>query len=383
MRLRLQELQRVVDRTLAEEKAVDALRQEVSRVLGPSVLTNVKLDQLAEGANDRISVLERTGRESQINFKPAVMLKFADSASVEARVLAARTLPERYVARMRGDKSAAVRHAVARRLPASLVKEMLKRTPNDDALRVIFHDKKLTEAGLATPDKKDEPFDMYGEEPLGDTVKQDGAATDEGLSDAWYETTAHKFIQDYGGNIEGQWEEPVVHRFCASSKATSGVEIDEKKLYKEIMKQLKEKDDRTLERYALKEIAQSLREGLEPELPQLFSEAVDPLETLLHSDVSAAEYVKQANKLFNVRESVMPKSLRKFRVTEGLSGDIKIPCLARVPGNGNVSRLAERALDLYVKNWNMLQAMNGEPVRINWSTNPTKAGMISFNAELR
>jgi len=114
-------------------------------------------------------------------------------------------------------------------------------------------------------EKKDEKeFDTYGEKLHG-TVKQRPSPE---LSDQWYETRAKKFIQDYGTNIEDSWEETTAHRYCASLKASFGVEVDEKKLVDEIKKQLEERQDRFLEisPVSLKEIAQRLRiESLDEE----------------------------------------------------------------------------------------------------------------------
>lgn len=383
MRLKLGTLQKVVNATLIENKATDSLREEVSRVLGPSVVTNVKLDRLAEEANYRIDVLDRTGRsEIYSNFRPEVMVKFMNSSSVEARKLAAKVLPESYLYKMSSDPALDVRHVVARRLPVELVREMLKKTPYDDELRFIIKEKKST-TGIKTPEKKPMAHDpVDGKERLGKTVKQDPGID---LSDSWYNTLASKFIKDYGGNMEGQWQAPLAYRYCSSVKASTGVEIDEKKLLDAITKQLEEKDDRTLERFSLKEVAQNLLSEVSEEdleLP-LIDESVDnPVEALLHANCSSSEYVERANELFNIKESIMPRSLRKYRLSEGIRGDLLVPCVGRVPGK-YVDSIDESALDLYVEHWNSIQSSNGELVRIEWSHNPATQNGVSFNVELK
>lgn len=383
MRLKLGTLQKVVNATLIENKATDSLREEVSRVLGPSVVTNVKLDRLAEEANYRIDVLDRTGRsEIYSNFRPEVMVKFMNSSSVEARKLAAKVLPESYLYKMSNDPSLAVRHIIARRWPIELVKEMLKKTPYDDELRFIIKEKKST-TGIKTPEKKPMAHDpVDGKERLGKLAKQDPGID---LSDTWYNTLASKFIKDYGGNMEGQWQAPLAYRYCSSVKASTGVEIDEKKLLDAITKQLEEKDDRTLERFSLKEVAQNLLSEVSEEdleLP-LIDESVDnPVEALLHANCSSSEYVERANELFNIKESIMPRSLRKYRLSEGIRGDLLVPCVGRVPGK-YVDSIDESALDLYVEHWNSIQSSNGEPVRIEWSHNPATQNGVSFNVELK
>jgi hypothetical protein len=374
MRLKLRELQKVVNQTLMEERTVDALRKEVSRVLGPSIFTDVKLEALAESVNDRIDVLERTGRGSQVNFKPALLLKFADNQNAEVRRMVARVIPEQFLSKFRSDRDPAVRHAAARRLPLQVIKEMMKRTPNDDELRQIYREKMIVESGIPTPLVLDEPFDMYGKK-LGDAVKQPAGPE---LSDQWYSMTAHKAISDYNHNIEGQWDEHWAHRFCASIKATSGVEVDGKKLWNEIQKQLKDRDDRTLERYSLKEVARRLRESFDD-----VQETVDPVESLASSNLSGSEFLREAARVFSIRESTMPRALHKYRFVEGKTFELKIPCTGKIPGRRNITSLDERVLDTYVKRWNDAQTQAGEPVRIDWAPNPNAMGSISFNVELK
>ena len=379
MRLKLGQLQKIVDNTIAEEKSTDDLREEISRVLGPSVVTNVKLDQLAEGANYRIGVLERTGRENHFKFNDKVMLKFLNSKCTEARLLTARTLSENIVCKMVNDSDMSVRHIVARRSPVSVIKEMIKRSPNDDELRVIYREKRLEEAGgIPTPKSSPMASDVtLKAKRLGDTVKQQNVPE---ISKQWYETAAYNFIKDYGNNIEGQWQAPLVHRYCSSLRVTSKVNVDEKKLLAAIEKQLKQKDDDALKKYSLKETINYLNNDVE-ELP-VFVEAVNPVKDLLQTTLSPTEYVKQAMTVFNIRESIMPASLRKYRISEGHNGVIMIPCNGSSPSS-RVSVLDERALDKFVKNWNSIQEMAGEPICIDWTHNPTSLNGISFNVELK
>lgn len=377
MRLKLRELQQIVNQTLSEEKAVDVLREEISRVLGPSVLTNVRLEELAEGANDRIDVMERTGKAGRLDFKPSVLLKFANSTNTEVRRLVARLLPENFLSRFKDDRDPSVRHAAAKRLPLNIVKEMFRRHPGDDELKTIFR-QRLNEAGLPQPKPQDPHLHMY-DRKLGDSVKQSQGPE---LSDQWYSSLAHKAILDYNHNMEGKWDEAWAQRYCASMKATSGVDVDPLRLWEEIQAQLKDRDDRTLERYGLKEVARRLREGISEEI-EAYTESKDPVQDLLESNLSQVDYVRKAKSVFSIRESSMPPSLKKYRMSEGLGGEIMIPCTGRAPGNRALTHRDERALDAYVKSWNGQQAMRGEPIRINWSPSPTSLGAISFNVELK
>jgi hypothetical protein len=360
------ELKKVLKQTLAEEKAVEMLREEITHNLGPIVVTDVKLERLAENVNDRIDVLEHTGRGSNLNFRPSTVLRFAEHKNPEVRRLAARLLPERFAEKFVLDKDPAVRHAAARKAPIHLVKEMLRRNPSDDELHLIYRGRTLKESAKEK---------SVGERLKG-AVKSPAAPE---LSDFAYKNLAKTAIRDYNSNIEGQWDEPWVARYCASMKATSGVQYDPKKLWEEIQSQLKDKDDRTLERYSLKEVASRLVESCDSH----FYEEVDPLSNLLEANLSAHEYVNVANALFKIRESIMPAGLRKYRVSEGKISDIMVPCTGKLPPGTTMNSRIEKAIDLYTNNWNDIQARRGEPVKINWTPNTMSIGSFSFNVELK
>lgn len=386
MRLRLQELQKVVKRTIDEEKAADALKAEVARVLGPSVIIEGKIEQVAEAANERIAVLERTGRASRLDFKPSVVVPFSSHRNAEVRKLAARVLPEKFIGKLATDNNSGVRAIVAARLPLPAVREMMKRFPTDDQLRTTFRNRRLEEAGLPKPETQDEPFDMYGEERLGDATKTPPGPE---LSEQWYKDQASKFMQDYGRNIEYAWEERAVSRFASSVKATSLVEIDEAKLLKAIKEAIKEKEDLALERDALKETlawlkGQEKRELLnETAAMPVISEETDPVRELLESNASPSEYIDAANKLFNIRESQLPAAIKKYRLGEENNRRETVPMVGRLPHSRGFRAVDERALDLYTKHWNERQQLRGEPLKLEWNCHPDEAGKIGFQTILR
>lgn len=387
MRLRLEELQRVVKRAVDEERAAEALRTEVNRVLGPAVIAEGRVEVVAEMANDRIDVLERTGRASRLSFKPSVMVRWLDHTSPEVRKFAARVVPEKFLARMTGDKDNAVRATVARRLSVGAVSEMLKKFPRDDELRVIYRQKKLAEAGIKQP--AEEPL---GHDPVedaerqGDAVKQDEGAE---LSEQWYRDRALKFMMDYGGNIEDSWEEVTARRYCASLKATSGIELDEAKLLKAIKQLIKEREDRALERSALKETLAWLKGQEERELltetaaMPVISEETDPVRELVEGNLTPSTFIDEANRLFRVQESMLPAGIRKHRLGERSARVTHVPVIARLPHGQSFRAIDERALDLYCKHWNDRQQLQGEPLKLEWSNHPGEVGKVSFNVILR
>ena len=385
MRLRLEELQRVVKRAVDEERATESLRTEVNRVLGSAVITEGRAEQVAEAANERIDVLERTGRASRLTFKSSVMVRWLDHTDPGVRKFAARVVPEKFLAKMVNDRSHAVRATVARRVPIGAVSEMLKKFPSDDQVRLIYKQRKLAEAGLPKPKIDDEPFDMYGEERLGDAVKQDEG--DE-LIELWYRDRAFKFMQDYGGNIEDTWEEVTAHRYAASLKATSGVEIDEAKLLKAIKELIEEREKRAMDRSSLKETLAYLKRQERLELinesiiPTLNFD-VDPVLKLVEGNLTPATFIDEANSLFSVKESTIPPGIRKHRLGVRNAKQTTVPVVGRLPHALGFRAVDERALDAYCTHWNDRQQLQGEPLRLEWVVHPDEVGKIGFTVLLR
>lgn len=386
MQLKLRTLQRIVKSAFSEEKAVDALRLEVKRVLGPIMDTDVQLENLAEAINDRVNVLTRTGRSNHLGFKPSSVVPFMESSNHEVRVMAANLLPSRFLDKMKNDPHSAVRAVVASRLDMPVVREMMRRFPKDDTIRNIYRqrNKILKEEGIPKPKIVDEPFDMYGEERLGDAVKQSPGPE---LSDDWYESTAFKLLQDYDNNIERAWEERAVNNYVRAAKTTSRLEVDGEKLLKHVKDMLEDKDDRALERDELSEsrifdeMSSIINEGID-ESTATFDESVDPVRVLIESGLSSTDYIDQLNKLFNIRESSLPSGIRKVRNgVNALVGEQKVPVKARLPHNNAPRALDEQALDLYVKHWTKRQKFEAEPMKLLWSQHPNSVNEISFNVK--
>lgn len=384
MRLNTKLLQRIVKQAVNEHKELEALRKEVIRVMGPIMDTNIQLVALAESVNDRVAVLDRTGRSSHLNFQPATLLPFVNHGSPEVRKMSANLLPQRFLTHLKFDHDSAVRAAVARRTDMQSVKEMMRRFPHDDELKTIFRRKKkqLNEAGLPDPKVNDEEFDIHGDAPLGDAVKQGDAP---GLSDGWYDLTAFKICQQYDNNMELNWEEQTVNNLVKHTKATSGVEIDKDKLLKKVLDMIKDREDRALERDALKELAASLRSDDELlEESASYDETPDPVEALVGSRLSPGDYVQEANKLFQVREYQLPQAIKKFRIGEHALVKVQmVPTKAKLPHASGPRAIDEQALDLYVRHWNSHQALSGEPLQLEWSGHPESANAISFNVTLK
>lgn len=385
MRLRLNELQNVVKQAIDEERAVESLRNEIKRVLGPAVITDGGIAQIAEAANERIDVLERTGRSSRLDFKPSITVRFLNHTDPGVRKFAVRVAPEKFLSRLVNDKNHAVRSAMAQRSSAAVVREMVKRFPKDDALRVIYKQKRLVEAGVAQPKVQDEPFDMYGEDKLGDSVKQDCGVE---LSEQWYRTQAMKLMQDYGRFIEDSWEERAAHQYASNMKATSGVEIDEVKLLKAIKTLIEEREDRQMDRSALKETlswlkTQAEREILSETAMPVIGLDVDPVRELVEGNNPSSTFIDASNELFNVRHSTLPPGIRKHRLGERNAKSETFPVVGYLPHNEGFRAIDEKALDMYCEAWNTRQSLQGEPLKIEWSNHPDQVGKVCFTVVLK
>jgi len=203
MSLGLKQLQRVVKDALREEKSMRLFVEELRRNLGPGIMVSNKLKEIASAANEQLDIMEASGHRFDRNsFKVSIVLEAASSEYSQVRKLAARLLPPRLGSKLVFDPASSVRCAAAKIAPTSLVKEAVRRYPKDDQLITIAKGKMLKEAGLPTPVVADEEFDMYGDKRLGDAVKHVSQFEGEDFPDSWYERTAQKLCQQYGGNLE-------------------------------------------------------------------------------------------------------------------------------------------------------------------------------------
>lgn len=384
MQLKLKELQTVAKATIKEERSLNNLRDEMFRVLGPAVMMPGSHAYLATQFNERLDLLESTGRAPrQGSFKNSVLLEIANSKIPDVRKLAARLLPERYVHKYLSDPSSAVRCAAARRLPLSVLKEAIRRDPSDHNLISIAKQKRLQEAGLPAPKPVTEPFDMHGEEPLGDAVK---GHQEEKFSDEWYMRMAHKLCAEYGTNLEGNWEEILATRIAASYKATSHVIIDREKLLKAIYDCIKEREDVILGEGSLSMLARRLRKEAhldEAIMPILEENIVDPVTELVESFMSSQAYIEKAEMLFGIKKSSIPASIKKHRLGESNMKETGVPVLGKLPAGETFNPKVETALDKYIDSWNSQQKLSGEPYRLSWSPHPAALNMVGFNLELK
>jgi|GEM_PF-2374267 len=386
MQLKLEALQRVVKQTLKEEKGNVALRDALFKLFGPAVAVSSSIERIAEAANEQLDVYEATGRMPRFDDSELRLLLPATRSKIaEVRKIAARILPEGVIVRLVSDPSSSVRCAAAKRLPHKVVLEGVRRYPGDDQLRTISRAKRISEAGLPNPKPETEPFDLYGEEPMGDAAK---TRKDLELTDGWYERLASKLCKEYGANLEGQWEEILASNVASSTYATTGVKIDRDRLLKCIYDCLEEREKKVLDEGSLSSIIGRLRkeaileESLAAPAMPIIEEKNDPLDALLEAEISSSQYVELAEQIFRIRKSTVPAGIKKYRIGEGKLVETMIPVKGTIP-QGTTTVKMERALDSYVKHWNGQQDMRGEPYRLSWNPRFDDVNLVGFSLELK
>lgn len=384
MRLTLEQLQKIVQKTMDDEKSSMDLRREIAKALGPVVIIEGKIEDVVAAANDRLDVLERTGRIDCIDFAGDVAVSYLKHPNTEIRKFAARVVPSKHLAALVNEMSSVVRSAAVTRMPLKEAKQMMKRFSSDDQLRTAYN-RRIAESGVATPEQG-EHLNIHADDRLGDVGKQQPGPE---LSDQWYKDKAHKLYQDYGGNIENSWEELAVRRYCSSTKATSGVDIDASKLLKAVKDVIEAREDMALERDALKETLDwldslSSRETLNESADiHMFDESVDPVQELLQRNLTSEEFVTESIKLFNIKHATLPKGIRKHCLGEGNSSLTNVPVIATLPHDGGFRAIDERALDKFCEAWNTRQAFAGEPLKVSWDTHQVDANKAGFSITLK
>lgn len=333
MKLRLKHLQGIAQKAISDEHVLNSLRSNVIANFGNVVVESASYDQVVAAANEAIDMLEATGfgdRDLVEQFDSDVLVSLAKSNDSAARRLYARVAPISRLNEVVNDKSASVRYAVARRIDIDSLTTMVERFDRDDQLNVIFRER-LNEAGKK-PKKSKKP--------------NSGAAEPVELSDAWYRTQAKLFVADYGRQLDDTWEETSVVTFCNGVKATSGVDIDPKRLLDAVIDELEAKRERTLKRNELKESVSFAPTAVVRRQP------VDPVKTLLTIDENKrTQYISAAIGVYSIKES--NRSGRPL--IEG-----KLP-------TSRLRESDERALSRFCEAWSIRAQTAGRNASMGWA----------------
>lgn len=347
MQLRLSHLRSEAAQAVERSRAATALRAELRRTLGSSVPACCSLNQLVEAAHDRLDKLDPG---IDLGVRASVVLRFVDDGSREVRRLVARLLPGRLTERFSNDPDPSVRRAAITRRRA------------------------LREAAL---DAAAAPTTRL----TGDVIKQHEGPE---FSDGYYRSLAERLMQDFGRRMEFGWEANAVRRLASSTRATTGVELDEERLLEALDELRDEREEAALGRAdrPLREAAAFFRRRAVAETPvmPIVEESHDPVATL---DERSPGFLDEAARVFALREADIPAALRKHRLREGVATPLRVPISGRLPHGRPPRALDERALDAYTRRWNEHAAMTGEPVRLTWSPTAHRIDGITFSAELR
>lgn len=361
MRLKISDLKRVVDATVQEKKAIEAFCNEIKRVFGPTVDVSDNVEILSERANDRLDVLERTGRIGYIKFSPKIAISLSRHDNPEVRRLVARLLPESSSISFINDEDSSVRVEAAKKAPIRMLSEVVKKYEDDFSLKAIFENRLLNE-------RADSALDAAAKGPLGE----------EFLSDWWYEKTAKKLFQDYyHRGLDTGWVPNAVKQVVIGNRSSNRINVDPQKLMKAVVEMIATREEEKLEELQLKESNSRATQF------RMASDAKDPVEELLEHSSSAQEYLKRANQVFCVKESTIPPGIRKYALGEGRSFSTSIPVVGFLPHKSVPRYSDEVALDTYVKHWNTVQSLKGEPYKLSWSTHPDAMNKVSFKLELK
>jgi len=357
MRLKLSDLQRVVNDTLQEKKHSDAFCNEVKNVFGPSVMVGDDICTLAEAANDKLDIIEYMGHLDMVHFPPDVAMGVINHESSEVRKFVARILPEGANSSLVFDSNENVRLAASKKTSLKELKKAVQKFSNDIALKEVF-ESRLIESKSAL-----EAAAEHSQEEM--------------LSEIWYESVAKKLIQDYGKTLDTTWKTSAVKQYCSSVRATTRLPVDEIKLMDKMNSLLQD-----YEKLRAKELG--LTESLEKKIQESFQDEdeVDVVDVLLEQTLSPQQYIEKCDEVFNIKHAVLPPAIMKYKIREGLSL-AKIPVYCTLPHGSSPRRIDEIALDSYVKHWNDKQKMMGEPFKLRWDSHSESINKITFKMELK
>lgn len=365
MSLKVSRLQEITQEIKKEQALLESLKLETKNVFGKNISITGGLEHACYQVNNLLDILEAKNQVQNVTFKTTLAKKLLESKCNEAKRLGARTIPLNLAEGLRFDYNQDVRLEVCKRLNPELIDEVLDLFPEDFELQYVVEQKKKKQ-------KEDSFLHIYDDKRLGASAKPFFQPE---LSDAWYHTVASKFLQDYGSNIEYQWEEPLVHRYCSSVKQSTGVDVDESKLYDKIQELIRQKEDDALlkaEKMRIKKL-EKFRESVERKNPE------DDLTSIFEETLSNVQKIAKLNEIFQVKQSIIPPGIRKY---SNSSVETFVPMKAKIPG-GKLTSLVERALDSYVDCWNNQQLIRGEPIKISWSTDQGNSENVCFSLELR
>lgn len=373
MLVKLDDLKGVANNVGKELKCLRYLKERFQSELGFRACGKT-LHKLAEHVNDALDERQIIGESDYIHVKTSVLIECLKNDSIEVRRMAARLLPERIADKVIfTNNDVSVIYAAAGRASCNALAKLLEQNRSDELLFDI------------AKERLNEDVDLEKAKRLSQIVSY-GPSID--IDDFWYVMTAKKLIDQFAHPTDGgRWISSVAKKTVGDMKATSGIEIDEEKLRKEILSQLDESDDKYLETMCeVSDVFSQMIDNLS--VNEIMSETfnVNFLNESSDQLLEVSDNVKYIEKFeseYKVRYFNVPKSMFMRNGLDEVmtkSSNVSIPGIAYTPHMRAPTERDERALDRYVSNWTKRVFSNmSENLRLKWSMNVEHEGKLSFN----
>jgi hypothetical protein len=112
-------------------------------------------------------------------------------------------------------------------------------------------------------------------------------------------------------------------------------------------------------------------------------EEKDSVEELVESNLSSKEYLKRAGMLFGIKMLSISNVMKNLNLEEGKDVQTSVPVIGSLPHLSSPRYCDEVALDLYVKHWNSMQALQGKNYKLSWSPHHDAKSKIKFRVGLK
>lgn len=361
---------------------VKILKESAKKMFGPTFYCNDNIVDVCDKINEFLYECKTEGRIIENELKTSILLSLKDHSNVAVRKMVVQLLPESFLKKFYDDDSDVVRFYVAQRLSKKELLELKKRHPSDLMIETVLSEKKLSNNlepfELVEKDKADPDYNSGKAQQLS-TTKQ---VNDIELSDTWYETAARNILNQYGEfsygtprHVERHWNPLAVKRFCASTKATSGVVIDQQKLQDAVDAALEQYDDELESRCCnLAKIKESLQKSVRQQkidsIPVLqIVEDVDVVDKLLYESLNFRE---EFENLFKVEFKTYKPNIHELCECIELY-DFSVPCSCVSP-KSFIDESSDKAISKYVSRWNSLN--ESKNIRLTW--NVSDKNKVSF-----
>jgi len=365
-------------KSVAQEAIItQIIKESAKKMFGLTLRLDNDLSNVARTINERIEDCNQTGQDFKNIIKPSVLLMLKNHSSNEVRKMIVQLLPESLLTHFMQDKSDVVRSHVAKRIDLMKLVEMHKKFPHDYLLTETYKKRMLIEAP-----KKEEKIQQIEKENNVNEIE---------LSKTWYENQANNLLHQYGEfntgvprNIDRRWNPLAVKRFCASTKATSGVIIDEEKLQKAVDKLLNDLDDRRANpvtqfkaiKENLKKLTEQTQYNIMPMMP-IIDEIKDYVDELLEISNQTRKFISMFDERFSVTKTKYKPTISQLCENIELN-DFDVPTSAVVP-RCFFDEDVDRAITLYSQKWNKIN--EDKNVTLTWYIDQKDSTKILFDVE--